>query len=324
MDAFSGLLLQLYRQSQELPIASFQERALDKTREAVPFDSAIWVTGVMGQEGGIVHSAFTYRQPPDMMANWERIKHLDTLNFEAFSNLGQTINADFDLPGWRERVHPEVLGHIEKYGMQHTLATIVAEPVLGTFTAVSFYRSRPAKAFSESDRLFKQNLVPHLVEALKTNRFNFLHGVQRDAMQPGSARAVCDKRGILYDASNNFDDLMLSEWPSWRGPQLPGVLQERLGEPGKREFIGQNIAVRIMPVNDLFLLGVRKKSRVDQLSRREQEVAHSFSSGMDYREIAEQLKISPVTVRNHIQTIYAKLGVKNKVEMTRIIIESEH
>ena len=56
---------------------------------------------------------------------------------------------------------------------------------------------------------------------------------------------------------------------------------------------------------------------------REFDVARRFGQGMDFRKIAEELHISPVTVRNHLQAIYAKLGISNKVEMARIIIEAE-
>ena len=73
----------------------------------------------------------------------------------------------------------------------------------------------------------------------------------------------------------------------------------------------------------MLLLGVRGKSAVDQLSPREFEVARWFGRGVDHRKIAEELHIAPATVRNHLQAIYAKLGVCNKVEMSRVILEAE-
>lgn len=50
------------------------------------------------------------------------------------------------------------------------------------------------------------------------------------------------------------------------------------------------------------------------LSNRETEVLQQTSKGYDYKQIAEFLNISPATVRKHIENIYTKLQVHNKVE----------
>ena len=325
MEAFSGLLLRLYRQAQDMPLAEFQAWALGAAREAIPFDSALWVTGVMGPEGGIVHSACVYRQPPDMMENYERIKQHDTLGFETFSHMGQTINAALTTdPSWRPRLHPDVMAHVKRYGMEHVLTTHIDEPVLRLFTAVAFYRANPGQPFTEAERLFKQNLMPHLVEAWNTNRFNFMHSSGRVAAQPGLARAICDKRGVLYNVSKGFEELVLAEWPDWHGPRLPQVMLDALSGKRRHLYTGHAIVGTIKALNDMLMLCVRRVSSVDQLSPREFEVASRFGRGMDFRKIAEELHIAPVTVRNHLQAIYAKLGVSNKIEMARVIIDSEN
>lgn len=324
MEAFSGLVLYLYRQAQHTPPSEFQTRALDAAREVIAFDSALWARGAMGPEGGIVHSACVYRQPPDMMKNYERVKQHDILGFETFSRLGQTINAALTTdPHWQPRLHPDVMAHVKCYGMEHVLATHLSEPVLRLFTAVSFYRANPGKPFTEAERLFKQNLMPHFAEAWNTNRINFMHSSDKDGLQPGHARAICDKKGILYNASQGFEERMLAEWPDWQGPQLPQVLLDMLSGVGQRQYCGHGIVTTIKALNDMLLLRVRKKTTVDHLSPREFDVARRFGRGMDFRKIAEELYIAPVTVRNHLQAIYGKLGVSNKVEMARMILEAE-
>lgn len=50
------------------------------------------------------------------------------------------------------------------------------------------------------------------------------------------------------------------------------------------------------------------------LSERELEVLKLMSSGLLYKEIAEQLFISGNTVKNHLKNIYRKLHVQNKIE----------
>lgn len=51
-----------------------------------------------------------------------------------------------------------------------------------------------------------------------------------------------------------------------------------------------------------------------ELSSREQEILNLISLGLKYKEIADDLNISPHTVRRHIENIYRKLEVNSKVE----------
>ncbi len=51
-----------------------------------------------------------------------------------------------------------------------------------------------------------------------------------------------------------------------------------------------------------------------KLSKRETEILIQLSKGLNYNEIAINLSISPSTVRKHIENIYKKLQVHNKME----------
>lgn len=55
-----------------------------------------------------------------------------------------------------------------------------------------------------------------------------------------------------------------------------------------------------------------------ELSPREIDVLNQLSKGMDYKQIAENLIISPSTVRKHIENIYGKLQAHNKIEAVKI------
>ena len=50
------------------------------------------------------------------------------------------------------------------------------------------------------------------------------------------------------------------------------------------------------------------------LTRRELEVLHLMASGANTRALAERLHVSPATIRNHAQNIFAKLGVHSRLE----------
>jgi DNA-binding NarL/FixJ family response regulator len=52
------------------------------------------------------------------------------------------------------------------------------------------------------------------------------------------------------------------------------------------------------------------------LSPREYQIARLVASGRSNRQIAEHLVISEQTVKNHIQSIFRKLAIGNRVELT--------
>ncbi|MBU6157682.1 MAG: response regulator transcription factor [Bacteroidetes bacterium] len=55
-------------------------------------------------------------------------------------------------------------------------------------------------------------------------------------------------------------------------------------------------------------------SLLDTLSEREQELLRLLVAGKNYRAIADQLFISPQTVRTHISRIYEKLHINSKAQ----------
>ena len=72
-----------------------------------------------------------------------------------------------------------------------------------------------------------------------------------------------------------------------------------------------NIARKLV---NLFHQSPKKRSAVDILSNRENEVLQLLSKGLLYKEIADRLQISTGTVRQHIHKIYEKLHVQNRTE----------
>jgi DNA-binding NarL/FixJ family response regulator len=59
-----------------------------------------------------------------------------------------------------------------------------------------------------------------------------------------------------------------------------------------------------------------------RLSGREIEVLELIGRGMGNKQIAEKLYIAPQTVRNHISTIYTKLGVHDRYEAMQIAVRA--
>ena len=63
-------------------------------------------------------------------------------------------------------------------------------------------------------------------------------------------------------------------------------------------------------------------NRLSGLSSREREIAMLYGKGQTSKEIANELCISPTTVRNHVATIYRKLEISNKTELVNLVGEA--
>lgn len=50
------------------------------------------------------------------------------------------------------------------------------------------------------------------------------------------------------------------------------------------------------------------------LTRREIEILHIIASGLNTKDTAERLHVSPATIRNHVQNILGKLGAHSRLE----------
>ena len=66
---------------------------------------------------------------------------------------------------------------------------------------------------------------------------------------------------------------------------------------------------------------VHKTEEVGNLSEREMQVLKLLVDGLDYKNIAEKLDISPNTIRKHIDNIYKKLHVTSRAQAVTIAVK---
>ncbi len=65
-----------------------------------------------------------------------------------------------------------------------------------------------------------------------------------------------------------------------------------------------------------------KASQQEVLTKREKEILVLIAQGLTDKEIAEKVFLSPLTIITHRKNILSKLGLKNKVELTRYAIDN--
>lgn len=66
---------------------------------------------------------------------------------------------------------------------------------------------------------------------------------------------------------------------------------------------------------------VEPRREVPELTGRETEILKYVATGMGYKEIAAALFLSHRTVQNHVQNIFGKLHMNNRVELVRFALE---
>ena len=67
----------------------------------------------------------------------------------------------------------------------------------------------------------------------------------------------------------------------------------------------------------------RPPGALDELTAREHEVSLQVSEGATNREAAAALFLTVKTIEAHLRSIYRKLGVRSRAELTRVVLSSE-
>lgn len=76
------------------------------------------------------------------------------------------------------------------------------------------------------------------------------------------------------------------------------------------------------PANDKKRTDITSPDIEHGLTRREGQILNLLAKGLDAKALANTLHISYVTARNHIQHIYAKLGIHNRAEAVSYVFRN--
>jgi DNA-binding CsgD family transcriptional regulator len=307
-------LLDLYQLALGTPSPEFSEAALERAKQEIGFGSGLWGTFTLTPEGPRPHSGHLHGLPEAMLAEYESVKQHDFLNQRLIERPGRTVA--MPLASVEKRVHPDMVAHARRWGMEQSLATVVLESPLNLYTIVVLYRREARRPFSEKERRFKQLLMPHLVAAWHMNAMHFLDAPEKPPRSVRRARALIDALGIIHNAEPGLTDILRREVKGWTGPSVPAALLAGVQSAARRYEGTAIVATLLRHLDDrTSVISVRLRAPVDSLSERERAVAREFAAGKTHKEIAAAFGTSPATVRSQIQAAYGKLGVSTKIEL---------
>jgi DNA-binding NarL/FixJ family response regulator len=148
-------------------------------------------------------------------------------------------------------------------------------------------------------------------------------------MPGGGGRAVIDAvhgehpevRFLAISASDAPEDVVATVRAGARGYITKTISGPDLADAIRRVGGGDAVfskqlagfvldAFSAIPVKDV-------DPELDLLTKREREVLQHIARGYTYREIGEQLYISPKTVENHVSSVLRKLQLSNRYELSR-------
>jgi LuxR family maltose regulon positive regulatory protein len=92
------------------------------------------------------------------------------------------------------------------------------------------------------------------------------------------------------------------------------ILVANLLEAARRGLYPEYIERILASIRQGVEIETAAAKQVEKLSERELEVLRLISVGLSNREIAEQLYLSPGTIKTHVHNICGKLGVSNRTQ----------
>jgi DNA-binding CsgD family transcriptional regulator len=318
MDALaklSSLALALHRGAPSQPVESFVDWAFEALKQHVHFDSALWAAGHASADGlPVVHSYWLHRQPAQLMADYAGVARHDVVFLESLRQPGVSVIADS-----RDGRFTLIYDYIDRYGIEHVLNTLDVDPLSGLLQDIALWRAARDRPFTEDERHFVQAAFPHLIEACTRNRLTHLVNVSTPRTGRPWDAAAADRAGVLHYAEGDFSRLLRQEWPDWSGPVLPPLLAGAAARGEAQRLAGERLVFKLTPLHDLLLVQARERAAIDRLTPREREIAAYTAQGLNHKEIARLLDLSPATVRNHLAAACRRVQARNKAQIAALM-----
>lgn len=310
------IILDIYRVAQDATTDEFQARALELVSLVLPFDSCRW--GMALNYAGhqlAIQSAYGHREMPGVLEAYIEVLDQDLVGLAAAAHAGTTINVNA-----RQLCedHPERAAYLDylcRFRHENMLVTGIVAPS-GSARSLSYYRRDKVNHFTEGERQLSQVLFPHLMEALTINLRLGLAQFQDGSSATRWPLAVCDGKGVILYAEPHFLTLLRAQWPVMQMSRLPAALIDTLLVQQTTEYISDHVFVCVaLRQHKIVYLKARARHAIDALSPRELQVARLVAKGLNFKEIAIALQLAPATVRNHIQRIHERLGMRSNAEL---------
>lgn len=310
---FNRAVFSLYEAAHVMPMASFQDAALDGLKSSLPFDAAMWGSATMTDQGIDIHTLHLHNTSMQMIDDYQQVKHLDHFAHEVAQHTQKTISfsADCALVG-------DFQNFLFKHKHFHGLITQHLQPETRFVQWLSLFRHNAQNHCTDDDVALLDMLFPHVMQALAINRKIHMTRLADEGQRAQWAHAIADRHGFLYYADDVFLGLIAQDYAYSQSDRLPNSVIDAIS-PQNTKLLGLHTVLATRWEKEFLFLRIRPKVLADQLNEREFAIAKMLSDGLTVKDIADQLHRSPDTIRTQSKTIYKKLGV-NKVTQLALLL----
>lgn len=324
MDNSSRLILDIYDIAQATGTTACNDEILRRFKRDLAFESAmIGDIGIYGERlvpTGVYLNNMSAERISDrqrtlgeeiMLVNGTVISRDPALS-ATFRNRGKSVATDIA----QAIDDPKVLAYCRKYETAHSLTYLSDRLLGGRLTAVSFWRAQRRHAFRGDAARLANLVLPHLIQARQINvRLN-----SAQLHMHAAVTLLSSLEGRLYYAVDEAIALMQEEWPEWSPPFLPPPLLAAFRSRSTMDYTGRRLHMRARVEHAVLTVSLtRRTGSAHGLTAAERRCAVLAAQGLQYKEIANRLLISPSTVRNQLSSVYRKLNVKNKTSLAHVL-----
>ena len=209
---------------------------------------------------------------------------------------------------------------MKPYGVEDSMLLRLPAPP-GILRVFGFERG--GRGFSARDRAVLELLHPHLVR-LRHASESRRHLREALALHESTqAAVVLLEAGHRVAFASTAASELLDRYFGENGVGLPDAVASWLGErrrgatdePLRIDVGGRALVVEL--VDGALLL--EEQQHLPRLTPREREILDLVAEGRTNAEIAERLWVSPLTVRKHLENVYAKLGVHTRTAAAALV-----
>lgn len=320
ISTFSGFIGELREVAQERDSLSLVDWGISRLLDHLDVDAAWCGWAEIRPSEVVVHSSSASNLPDDYSAFWETMNSEDLLaravleRPEAVATYARTDQVQTD----------GMVALADRYHLTRMATAMEQRPPRRTAFFMSIYRGdRHARDWSGEETEFLACGVEHLAAAARTRQ----RGPLENAAGRNGVELLADETGRAFIGGSALAAAFADLWPGAAGDELPDALKAAAAQPGRTVLGDVGLVVDVRPLSDsrfsgLSRVSVRRAGPLDMLTARESEIARQIALGASHKLIARDLDISPATARNHIQSIYRKTGVDNRVALARLVLET--
>jgi len=182
------------------------------------------------------------------------------------------------------------------------------------FSGINLWRAKQSDVYTLEETMVANWLMPHVRQSMMINQKLAADVFSNLGISAGFM--VVEGRGLIHHIDDLAVILLRKEFPDWLSHFLPTKIMQSLG----KTYIGKHISLHFRLDRGLFFIQISAKQASDKLTPAELRVVEHVVKFGSYKDVARKLGVSVSTVRNQLHTVYSKLGIHSKSELTKVFM----